>query len=92
MLRKNRTVISIGAALLLASFFYWNFYTYHTGAVVELIENSSDLLLVQDESGNLKTINTSIDLSQITMKNKKYFISYEHRKWETPRLLSISPI
>lgn len=90
-MKKKKALVFLGVIIFLLVLFRWNAVTHSTIAVVKVVEVHEKAIKVQKTDGQLETIQIPKGIYKLIAVNQEYFITYEHRKWERPTLVSIEP-
>ncbi|WP_169082915.1 hypothetical protein [Paenibacillus sp. PL91] len=91
MNKQKRMLLAVGLIVLLLALFRWNHFTTQTIAQVKVIEAKADEIVVEKMSGGRETVQIPKGIYKLIEVNREYWITYEHRKWERPTLISIEP-
>ena len=93
MTDKNKKLIkSALMSLCLTLFLYWYLFETMTGERITIVEASNDNIVVQEGDHHLITIKINIDISKLIKVDQKYDVQYKKRFFQSPRLISISPV
>lgn len=87
----KRILITLIIAIIIFFGFVWVSMTSSTAEVVVLKEIKNGEIVVQNYSGEIKTIKAPQIIMKLLHENNEYFIQYNKRRWGKPVLKKIEP-
>lgn len=87
--RTWKILISLFCTLLIFGGFIWLSNTTVTFEYVTIVKITSNSISLKNEGGRNASVSTSLDISKLVAVGQKYWVKYEYRKWQAPRLISI---
>lgn len=92
----KKTTIKLLITLIVFVIFVWSSKTLSTSEVVKIREVSSNEMVIETMTKEVKTIKVRSNLANIIDENKqyhdKYYIEYTQNIWGKPKLTQIEPM